>query len=253
MDKILIINELNKNIKDFSYINEKITMIQLAMYKKNEKELKLRKINELKEYFNNKINFYGQDILDYQKNVNDIIKEYTNEIDKLIKAYDYLYSNINNKLQKSISNQIIAIGNIVTLLSKKNTENAQKIDNNILAIAQKKVNYSVIIEECRARLNWCIENIEKDIDNIFENKFYELDIYKNSFFERIKRKILNYINGKKNAKNIIEKYKNDNLKKILDINNSEIVTIIALTKELLKQIANVENQISVQYENAFIN
>lgn len=253
MDKILIINELNKNIKDFSYINEKITMIQLAMYKKNEKELKLRKINELKEYFNNKINFYGQDILDYQKNVNDIIKEYTNEIDKLIKAYDYLYSNINNKLQKSISNQIIAIGNIVTLLSKKNTENAQKIDNNILAIAQKKVNYSVIIEECRARLNWCIENIEKDIDNIFENKFYELDIYKNSFFEKIKRKILNYINGKKNAKNIIEKYKNDNLKKILDINNSEIVTIIALTKELLKQIANVENQISVQYENAFIN
>ena len=61
------------------------------------------------------------------------------------------------------------------------------------------------------------------------------------------------INGKKKFSDVIAKYERENLKKIADNNNEKMVNIIAITKGILDQIKNVDEQINSQYENAMQN
>ena len=254
MEKDQLLNELKNNIEEYNALEEKTARIMYAVYDKTVNEIKNNKIKEIQEYFSNQANYYEQNTEDYRNEIDLIIKEYKNQIDSLKEAYDYLYINIYKKMQAASSNQLIAVGNIVTLTEKKEkSNNSQRINKQIMAVLQKKVNYSVIIEECKARLNWCTENIQKDIDEIFENKFYQLVEYKNGFFDRLKRKISNMINGKKKFSDVIAKYERENLKKIADNNNEKMVNIIAITKGILDQIKNVDEQINSQYENAMQN
>lgn len=253
MDKKQILIELEKNIKDFKSIEEKNFMIMLAIYQKTTEEIRNKKLKELDEYFSNQVNYYEQNIADYQDEINLIKKEYNNQIDELIEAYDYLYINTYKTMQQAINNQVVAIANTVTLWDKNEQKSDEKINKKMMAVIQKKVNYSVIVEECKARLNWCIENIETDMNSIFENKFYQMEIYKNRFFENIKRKILNLISGKKKLAEVIEKYNQNNLKEITDNNYFKKIGIIATAQGVLKQIQNVERQINTQYEEAIQN
>ena len=144
-------------------------------------------------------------------------------------------------------------GNVIQLVeNKQNKKDAElkKINNQIIALLQKKVNYSVIVEECNARLNWCIESFEKDIQEVFENKFYQIELYKGSFFEKLRRKILNIFSGKKKLLEILNNYKKENLKQISDNNDIKVINIISITTGILKQLQNVEEQINSQYNEA---
>lgn len=58
----------------------------------------------------------------------------------------------------AMDNSKIAIANIVILTGRLRDEELSdeeiKIQNNIIACAQKKLNYAVIIDECKARIKW---------------------------------------------------------------------------------------------------
>ena len=122
-----------------------------------------------------------------------------------------------------------------------------------MAVLQKKINYSVIAEECKSRLNWCIENVQIDMNNIFTNNFYQMQVYKGGFFEKLKRKISNIINGKNKLREVIEKYEIENLRQISNNNKLKVIEIFATASGVIKQIQNVEKQISTQYEQAMQN
>lgn len=163
MDKNQLLFEIEKNIKEYRLIVEKKSMVMLAIYEKNIEQIKNQKIKEIEEYFNSQIRYYEQDVSEYQEKIDLTIKEYKKQIEQLIEAYNYLYINTFKSMQKAINNQIIAIGNFVTLWNRKEIkkDDLKKLDSQIIAVLQKKVNYSVIVEECKARLNWCIENSRK--------------------------------------------------------------------------------------------
>ena len=93
----------------------------------------------------------------------------------------------------------------------------------------------------------------KDINETFENKFYQMELYKNNFFEKIKRKILNIISGKKKMAEVIKRYKEENLKQIIKSNDVKIINTITITNGILKQIKIVDNQINLQYQEAMQN
>ena len=253
MDKKELLEELEKNMKDLKTVDEKYSMLMLALYQKSIQEVREQKLKEVKEYFSNQIKYFNQEESDYQGPIDYIIKEYTKQIDGLVEAYDYLYMNAFKSMQKAINNQLIAIGNTVTLWDKKdqlNGADTKEIEKRMMAIIQKKVNYSVIVEECKSRLNWCVQNASKDMDEIFENKFYQLEVYQDSFFARLKRKIMNAISGKKKMAEVIDQYNIKDLKQIEYKNRMKIAGIIATATGVLKQIELVEKEIDSQYETA---
>lgn len=83
------------------------------------------------------------------------------------------------------------------------------------ACAQKKLNYAVIIDECKARIKWCIENVQADINEIFMNNIYQLQIYEDNIFTKIKRIIFNKILGKSKFKRFLENYENEYIDEVL--------------------------------------
>ena len=193
-----ILEDLNGNLQELNTVENKIAMLQLALFQKSLENLRKDKLNEMKQYFEQQAKFYNQNIKDYQNNINEIIDDCNNQLKELINSYDYLYINFFKMMQEAINNQKISVGNIIILIEKLNKndkitdEEKKKIKNNIIACAQKKLNYSVIIDECKARINWCIESAKQDIDEIFSNNMDQLQVYKSDIISKIRRKNLLY-------------------------------------------------------------
>lgn len=253
MDKISILEKLNENMQDLDNIENEISMLQLAMYQKNIEKLKDCKINEIREFFEQKSKFYNQKSEKYESEIEKNIKKYKEQLEKLINVYDNLYIYVFKIMQNAINNQKIAIANIVTLKEKirKEENDEEKIQNTekiIIACAQKKLNYSVIIDECKARIMWCIENVQADINEIFKNNIYQLEVYENNIFAKMKRMISNKISGKSKFKRFLENYENEYIKDIKTKNDLRILDIISTLKGIMKQMEKVKSQISIKYE-----
>ena len=73
MENVEVLNNLTKNIKDVQKIEEDISMIKLAIYKKSVEKLKKDKAAEIKKYFEEQFLYYGQDINDYKDRIDEIL------------------------------------------------------------------------------------------------------------------------------------------------------------------------------------
>lgn len=136
----------------------------------------------------------------------------------------------------------------IQVFEELNNGDILNIQNEIMACAQKKLNFSVGIDECKARINWCIENVQIDIDSIFEIRSSQLQVYKEDVFTKIRRIFSNRISGKNKFKKLLEDYDNEFTKSIETKNNSKILDVYVILKGVRKQVAYVEKQISAQYK-----
>ena len=182
MEENQIFEKLNENLYNLDNVESEISMIELAIYQKSLEDLKDTKKDELREFFEQKAKFYNQKIEKYNYEINNNIEKYQIEIDKIINTYNNLYVNVFKIMESAINNQKIAIANIVTLTERIQKEDLkdeeiEKIRNTIIACAEKKLNYAVIIDECKARIKWCIEDALNNINEIFQNNIYQLQIY----------------------------------------------------------------------------
>ena len=253
MDEIEIFEKLNENMQNLENVENEISMLQLAIYQKNIEKLKECKMNEIREFFEQQSKFYNQKSEKYEYEIEKNINKYKEQLEELINVYDNLYVNIFKIMQNAMNNQKIAIANIVTLTERlqkeKNTdEEIQKMQNTILACAQKKLNYAVIIDECKARIKWCIENVQADINEVFINNIYQLQIYEDNIFTKIKRIIFNKISGKSKFKRFLENYENEFIKDIKAKNTSKVLDIVSTLNGIMKQMEKVKEQISIKYK-----
>ena len=253
MEENQIFEKLNENLYNLDNVENEISMIELAIYQKSLEDLKDTKKDELREFFEQKAKFYNQKIEKYNYEINNNIEKYQIEIDKIINTYNNLYVNVFKIMESAINNQKIAIANIVTLTERIQKEDLkdeeiEKIRNTIIACAEKKLNYAVIIDECKARIKWCIEDALNNINEIFQNNIYQLQIYDENIINKIKRNFFNIIFGKSSYKKFIENYEFEYLKNIKQKNNSKILDIISTIKGIIKQMEETKKQISLKYK-----
>lgn len=253
MEENQIFEKLHSNLYDLDNVNSEISMVELAIYQKSIEELQKTKLNEIREFFEQKAKFYNQKIEKYNYGINRNIEKYKNQMNKLANAYNNLYVNVFKIMENAINNQKISVANIVTLterLKKEDikVEEIEQIKNNILACAEKKLNYAVIIEECKARIKWCTKDVLNSINEIFQNNIYQLQIYDESIVNKIKRNFFNIIFGKSCYKRFVENYEFEYLKHIKQKNNTKILDIISTIKGIIKQMEETQKQISMKYE-----
>lgn len=253
MDKKEIYNKLNENMLKLETLENEISMIELAIYQKNIEKLEKQKLNEVQEFFEQQSKVYNQKSEKYQSEINKNIEKYKIQIDKLIDAYDNLYLSTFRIMQNAMNNQKISMANIVTLTEKLNNkkltdEEFKKIQNSIIACAQKKLNYGVIIEECKARIKWCIQNVQKDINEVFINNIYQLETYKENIINKLRRIIFNIVSGKSKYKRFLENYETEYMKDIKNKNSLKIIDVVTILNGVTKQMEEVKKQISIKYE-----
>lgn len=248
MDKNQILQDLNENIKNIDNLDNELAMINLAIYQKSVDSIKKEKIQNLKNYFENETSKYGVNADKFKDEIKLNLDKYEEQINKLVNVYDDMYLNVFKMMQTAVNNQKIAIANIITELDKRNSDNVAKETNNvIIACIQKKLNYSVIDDECYARLKWCTDEIEKDLNEIFTNDFTQLQIYEKNLFIRLRIMFFNKLFGKNKYKKFLLNYENECLSKIKEKNNLKIMEVVAISEGVSKQIENVTKQIIQQY------
>lgn len=175
------------------------------------------------------------------------------KIKTIIEMYDSFYSNTLSIRQKAICNQKIAIANIVTITNRINSkeispEEVEKNEQIRIACAQKKLDYSVIIEECGARIEWCIQNMEKDLQELFTDNKIQMEVYKYNIFEKLKRLLFNKLLGKTKYRKLLENYKKEYLPELEEKSNIKIINIAYTLKGVIKQMNEVNNQININYQ-----
>lgn len=109
-----------------------------------------------------------------------------------------------------------------------------------------------------------LENVENEIsmlqlaiyqknNEVFINNIYQLQIYEDNVFTKIKRIIFNKISGKSKFKRFLENYENEYIKDIKTKNTSKILDVISILKGIMKQMEKVKEQISVKYQKMIYN
>lgn len=253
-----ILEKLNQNLEDLDIIEREISMVELAIYQKNIENLKDDKLNEIREFFNQQSKFYCQKTEKFKKEIDKNIRRYINQIDKLINVYDNLYVNIFRMMENARSNQKNAIANIVTLTENLKKEELSEVERdrlqkNIIACAEKKLNYSVIIDECEARINWCIDNIQKDVNEVFISNTNQVQIYEDNVFSKIRRILFNRLSGKSKYKKFLENYSVEHMKNIESRNNLKIFQVASILCGIIKQIEETKKHITIKYQEGVYN
>lgn len=253
MEKNQIFEKLNENLYDLENVENEISMVELAIYQKSIEELENLKLKELREFFEQQARFYNQKSEKYKDEIDKNIEKYKSQIEKLVNVYDNLHVKVFKIMQNAMDNQKIAIANIVTLTGRLqdeelSDEEIKRIQNNIIACAQKKLNYAVIIDECKARIKWCIENVQKDINEVFKNNIYQLQIYEDNIFTKIRRMIFNKISGRSKFKRFLQNYENEYIKDIKSKNNLKVLDVVSTLRGIMKQMEEVKKQISIKYQ-----
>lgn len=252
MDKKEIYEKICDNLKEIDETEKELCMAEFAIYEKNIEEAKTKKIKELDDFFKSQAEFYGQDISKFEKEITFNKEQYEKNIEKIVTAYDNLYVNVFRNMQIAMSNQKIAVGNIINLINQRdgkdsNDEERRSIEKVITACAKKKLNYSVIVDECLERSKWCAENVEIDINDVFKNDFYGLEKYKENIFTKIRRIFFNKFSGKKKYRELIENYRKESLEKINKRIESKTLDVYASLKGIMKQIEQTKKEISRIY------
>lgn len=251
MDKIQILKELDENVKNMEKINDELSMLNFAIYQKGAEKLKEEKIQNIKNFFNNEAKKYSLNSDKFKDEIQLNVNKYEEQINKLITAYDDMYLNVFKIMQGAINNQKIAIANIVTEIDKRDNnediDKAENINNIIIACVQKKLNYAVIIDECYARLNWCVDELQKDLNEIFINNTVQLQAYNENVVVKLRNIIVNKIFGKGKYKKFLLNYENEYLTHIKEKNKLKIMNIVATSIGVSKQMENVTEQILQNY------
>ena len=182
-------------LRKLNEIESSRIVLSLAIYDKKLQEIKTRKLDNIRSSLEAKIYYLPKKIKDEkEKQIDEIINQYEEAIDDILSAYNTQNIKIQKYLQESEIAQKYTISEIIKIYkefkSKKDTT---------------KLNYDVIIDECEARIELCLDNAVNTLEENFEDISKEIKtIEKESFIFRVFRLIKSFISKKENTDNIFE-------------------------------------------------
>lgn len=217
MGKVKVNEDMLVLITDLTNLEQNRLMLLATIYTRKIEEIKKEKIDNLQKYLLDQIKFYKRNLAKYKNVLDNYLSTYENKLNAIIEQYTAEYKYLQNEIAFAQTNQKIAIANFVA--SKRGLDKAtvdsnialiEKSNKKIFATAQKKLNYDVVIDECMARLEKCVEDTFKVIDEIFYISNDKIMIFNNNFITKIKHFFTITFNGNKSfEKNVINPFEKE--------------------------------------------
>ena len=217
---------------DLSEIEANKLLLWATIYTRKVEEIKEKKLKELKKYFDEQIAFYKRSPQKYAKEYEKLYAKYEESIDKLYQQYNVYYQYIQNENVFAQTNQKIAIANFVVskrAATKAKTDNnivlEEKSNKKVFATAQKKLNYDVVINECSARLEKCMEDTYTDMNKIFDISSMLISVKKEKYLDKFFNFFKIKFAGEKSFKEFVLeplKARIDNIEKLSVARASEV-------------------------------
>ena len=255
MDEPELYQALSANLRELTKLEADITTLQVAEFQKKAEKIRDEKLYNLREYLEQKAAFYGRDIEEHQSEVDELSGDYKNQMVRLTNGYEKILAYIFEVLQNALNNQKIAVSNIMTLDAQLvatddlDEEEKERLTRLKIACAGKKINYEVIVRECRARVEWCLKNMQRDMYEIFEARDTEIIEYDEGFFTKIERWFTNVFLGKRNFLRTLDDFENRKIKKATASVETKILDLAYELTGIEKQMIDAKNQIAILYKD----
>ncbi len=194
---------LMDKLAELSKLEIKKSKVLAVIFQKKMQQILEHKMQSLEANFKEQAEFYGQDLEDYESTYQEIRGRYQVQLSGILNKYNELFINLYLELQEAECNQKIAITNLKKSYDTKqqipkrtNVELIEEYDRKMNACFQKKVNYDIIIQECQNELEKSIQNMEHQIDTLFEDKLNKISLKEESALAKLIQKIKNMFSGK---------------------------------------------------------
>lgn len=221
-------------LRKLNEIESSRIILSLAIYDKKIKEIKKRKLDNIRNSLESKIYNLPKKVKEEKLiQIDEIMKEYEDVIDDIISAYNTQTLKIQKYLQESEVAQKYAISEIIKLYKDLKSNNENLTDDQkreIIKKVQTKLNYDVIIDECEARIELCIDNAVNTLEDNFKEITNEITIVqKDNFISKFLKFIKTLISKNENMDNIFTSSKEklniirDNITKRMNEIKCEIV------------------------------
>lgn len=221
-------------LRKLNEIESSRIILSLAIYDKKIKEIKKRKLDNIRNSLESKIYNLPKKVKEEKLiQIDEIMKEYEDVIDDIISAYNTQTLKIQKYLQESEVAQKYTISEIIKLYKDLKSNNEKLTDDQkreIIKKVQTKLNYDVIIDECEARIELCIDNAVNTLEDNFKETTNEITIVqKDNFISKFLKFIKTLISKNENMDNIFTSSKEklniirDNITKRMNEIKCEIV------------------------------
>lgn len=221
-------------LRKLNEIESSRIILSLAIYDKKIKEIKKRKLDNIRNSLESKIYNLPKKVKEEKLiQIDEIMKEYEDVIDDIISAYNTQTLKIQKYLQESEVAQKYTISEIIKLYKDLKSNNENLTDDQkreIIKKVQTKLNYDVIIDECESRIELCIDNAVNTLEDNFKEITNEITIVqKDNFISKFLKFIKTIISKNENMDNIFTSSKEklniirDNITKRMNEIKCEIV------------------------------
>lgn len=199
-------------LRKLNEIESSRIVLSLAIYDKKLKEIKNRKLKNIRSFLESKIyNMSKKDKEEKEKQIEEIMIEYESVIDDILSAYNTQNLKIQKYLQESEIAQKYTISEIIKLYKELKSKNEKLTDDQKQEIVRKlqtKLNYDVIIDECEARIELCLDNAVNTLEDNFEEMTKDITtIQKDNFITRFLKIVKTFFSKKENTDNIFDDVK----------------------------------------------
>lgn len=245
MNTLKTCQDLLDTITDIADVEANRLLIWATIYTRKCQDIKKRKLDNFKSYFDNQIAFYKRSYQKYAKEYEKLYSEYGKAIDRLIEQYNAYYNYVQNEEVFAKSNQKIAIANF--LVSKDGLDRAklngnyalmEKSSKKVFATAQKKLNYDIIIDECDSRLTECANDTYVDLDELFSICDSGLNLKREGYMKRLMNFFKLTFGGEKGFKNyVLEPLKT----KVANIDKLSIIRTSNVKIKMIRFVSQMEN------------
>lgn len=212
--------------------------------KKKFEKIREDKYNEMRDFFEKKLNYYNQSNDKYENVIDNSIDLYMEEINKLVIIYNKLFDNISKFIEEENCKKFEINDDLLKLNDKlKNDLNNEleriKILKMIDASSKKAINHDVLIEEFKEMQNKYFDELENVFNEIFKINFYQIVIFDDSFLGKFKRNFVAFFLGRRKFERFLKEYNDFMLKDFEEKNDKKI-------KKLKKEINKVTELIEIK-------
>lgn len=228
------IAELKENMSQFEYLNKNLRVLYYKYYEKS-------KINA-KDYIIDLITRYIE-VNKIKIDVAEFITKVEEEIENFSKVYELYLLNIFENIRISASNQYINTTKMIGYYEKSKADS--KYDKNIVACAQKILDYSVVDIESRNKIFSICDDLYESIIIFFEIEEIMLDTYKKGFIRTIIKRIKNSFESQNSKQELLnqkfEEFRKNIQNKVEQVED-QMDTYNAQMKIVIDQINNIYNE-----------
>ena len=240
-----VLANIKANIEELNITEREASFVELELFQRSSRELLKQKVESMKSFLMEQTAFYKQDANQYSDKMNIAVRTYRESIEKIIKTYEKFYVDTFEIRQSARDNQKTCLANICLIEKKKQNCKDKKTLEKYLNMqnyyAQKKLNYTVLINECTARILWCITHMEEDVLSLYNGSTMSIVIPKKR--SNLLNRIRMFFYGKSYYRQFLDKLLAETLPKIVTDTQYKINLIAANEKGFLKQVKAMNKQI----------